>query len=601
MAKTDEKLSPQRMLVALVRTLKLALRSNPRAMIIMTIVQIVASVLPAITAVISGLIMNELVKAISTQNIKPFITILILSASIGVVSTILNSLLRYFNTRISFDIENFTQQMLLRKYTRISLAQRENKDFADSFERAENYAGSLKWIFDRVVSLITNTVAFVAAFVALFFIAPWLAILIIVALIPSFIFDLYQLRRERNAWMSNSVHRRTSWRLRGHITDPSKMIELRLNGLNDYFIERWRWLNTRTRDDEMKIERKFLWPKISVDTVDTIIGAGALVWIGSQIIKGAMPIGQFVSFQALMGNLSVSGRGFLWDLSYIGRELLNADDFFGFMDLPDETGGDKKLAKSGLPPKIELRNVTFTYPLANEPALRNVSMTIMPGEDIALVGENGSGKTTLTKIILGLYEPDSGEVLIDDIPLSQIDLTDYYSRAGALFQDFAKYDFASLGENIWFGDVTKKPSKKLFAKALSQAKLANLPEKLEKGYDQILSKDIDEKSGADLSGGQWQRLALARGFFRSPDILILDEPTAAVDAKAEYEIFREIAVSQELKTTIIISHRFSTVRKAQKIYVISSGEIVEHGTHTELMKKNGLYQEMFDLQAEGYR
>lgn len=599
--KKKEKLSPRQLFIALAKTVRLAVSANPRAMITLTSIQIIASTLPAINAIVAGLLISSLAEAIATQYATPFFIILAISTLINLTTFALNSVIGYFNTKIGFDVENYTHTKLLAKYTKVPLAQRENKEFADSFERAEDFARSLEWTFNRVVSMITNIVAFVAAFIAMAVVSWWLALVIVVALIPNFVIVYRSIQMEREKWVGNSVNRRKAWRYRTNLIDPNKTIELRINGLNDYFVKMWKWLDLRDRDATMKVERKFLPLHIGVNVIDTTVGAGALIWIGWQIIRGALPIGQFVSFQALMGNLNASGRGVLWDISYISKDLFNSVDFFKFVEMPDPVVGEHKLAKSDTPPKIELCDVTFTYPLADQPALKNISMTINPGDDIALVGENGSGKTTLVKIILGLYEPDSGQVLVDDTPLSRVDLTDYYHRVGALFQEFARYDFATLAENIWFGDIEKKSDQEAFLKALEQAKLAELPTKLEKGFDQVLSKDIDEDSGVDLSGGQWQRLALARGFFRSPDILILDEPTAAVDARAEYEIFRAIAANQELKTTIIISHRFSTVRRARKIFVIADGQIVESGTHGELMKTGGLYSEMFELQAEGYR
>jgi ATP-binding cassette subfamily B protein len=186
------------------------------------------------------------------------------------------------------------------------------------------------------------------------------------------------------------------------------------------------------------------------------------------------------------------------------------------------------------------------------------------------------------------------------MPISQIERESYLAQIGALFQDFSRYEFATLGENVWFGDVSQKYDVDRVQESLELAGLGDLTKKFKKGLNQVLSKDLELKNSADLSGGQWQRLGIARAFFRKPGILILDEPTSAVDAKAEYQIFRNIMEKQKDSTTIIISHRFSTVRKAEKILVLSHGKIVEHGTHAELIAENGLYKEMFDLQAEGY-
>jgi ATP-binding cassette subfamily B protein len=216
------------------------------------------------------------------------------------------------------------------------------------------------------------------------------------------------------------------------------------------------------------------------------------------------------------------------------------------------------------------------------------------------VGENGAGKTTLIKLLIGAYQPDDGMIFIDDEPLEMIEKESYLNQIGALFQDYSRYEFATLAENVWYGDINAKMDKKKIRSALEQAGLGTLEKKLPKGFDQLLSKTYDKENAANLSGGQWQRIGIARTFFRSPNILLLDEPTSAVDAKAEYQIFQNILESQKDRTTVIISHRFSTVRKAKKIMVLDHGRMIESGTHSELIKRGGLYKEMFELQAEGY-
>ena len=214
--------------------------------------------------------------------------------------------------------------------------------------------------------------------------------------------------------------------------------------------------------------------------------------------------------------------------------------------------------------------------------------------------EEKYGKTTLIKLMIGAYQPTKGTILIDGQPLERINRESYLAQIGALFQDFSRYEFATLGENVWFGDVERPYSRRDIEAALKDAGLESLVNEYKEGLNTILSKDIDSKNAVNLSGGQWQRLGIARAFFRSPNVLILDEPTASVDAVSEYEIFKNIITKQENKTTVIISHRFSTVRKAERIIVLDHGKIVESGTHDELIAKNGIYKEMFELQAEGY-
>jgi ATP-binding cassette subfamily B protein len=217
------------------------------------------------------------------------------------------------------------------------------------------------------------------------------------------------------------------------------------------------------------------------------------------------------------------------------------------------------------------------------------------------VGENGAGKTTLVKLLVGAYEPSDGTILVNDQPLAQIDRDSYLMQLGALFQDYPKYEFATLGENVWFGNTSRDYKVSEVEQALTLADLEGFSSRFAKGLNQILSKDFDEEVTADLSGGQWQRLAIARIMYRSPNILLLDEPTSAIDAKSEYKIFKNILEAQKGKTTLIISHRFSAVRKAKKILVLDHGKVIESGSHEELISKRGVYKTLFDVQAEGYK
>ena len=230
--------------------------------------------------------------------------------------------------------------------------------------------------------------------------------------------------------------------------------------------------------------------------------------------------------------------------------------------------------------------------------MKNFNLIIGSGEKIALVGENGAGKSTLIKLILRFYDPTEGEILLNGVNIKEVNLNDWYKQIGALFQDFIKYQF-TFKENVIYGDVAKRNDLLAIKDAIQKAGADSYLKDLPKGIDQIVGKTFED--GIDLSGGQWQKLALARAFFRDAPILILDEPTSAIDAKAEYEIFQKVGELQKDKTVIIISHRFSTVRNADRILVLEGGKIIEEGNHEKLMKKDGLYAELFNIQAQGYK
>lgn len=250
------------------------------------------------------------------------------------------------------------------------------------------------------------------------------------------------------------------------------------------------------------------------------------------------------------------------------------------------------------PPTIEFKNVTFRYPNTERNILQNFNMRISSGEKVALVGENGAGKTTIIKLILRFYDVTEGEILINGVNIKEIHLDEWYKTLGALFQDFVKYQF-SLKENVYYGDLANNENIELLRKALEKSGADSYVENLPAGVNQTLGKMFE--GGIDLSGGQWQKLALARAFFRDAPILILDEPTSAIDAKAEYEIFERVQKLQKDKTVIIISHRFSTVRNADRVLVLDEGKIIEEGNHKKLLAKKGMYAELFNIQAQGYK
>jgi ATP-binding cassette subfamily B protein len=579
------------------KSTRMIFRANPFGASFITLANVVEAIIPSFTALFLGLMINE----VTGGNFDGFVFFIVLTFALAVIQTVLTYVSRYFNWVMQYDIENHALEQLYLKVTKIPIAVREMKENSDKLEIAEGYGLSLGWLFPNIVQTVSQVVAFVTAFVVLANVSLIIALVTLVVLIPDIISTTYRMNKEREFWKSNSVNRRRGTGYRWQLTDQKLAMELKLYGLSHYFIKRWRHYITRDRQQNMAVNKKLLPLEASMGIANRLTQFGVLLWSGKRVIDGAMEVGFLVTIKGLMDNLSSAGSSLAISINQVGREMLDAGDYFDYLELPEEKTGDVVLKKSDRPPKIEFRDVVFTYPMNEEPTIKKVSFTIESGEDIALVGENGSGKTTIVKLLLGVYQPDSGRILIDDIPIERLDKDAYYKLLGALFQDYARYEFTDLADNIWYGDITKKAERGGLLAAIEKAKLGPLLKKLPHGFSQILSKRFDEKNGTDLSGGQWQRVALARGFWRGSNILILDEPTSSVDAKAEYEIFGEIAKAQSDKTTIIISHRFSTVRKAQKIFVIDDGKVIESGTHRELMKINdGLYREMFTLQAEGY-
>jgi len=294
-------------------------------------------------------------------------------------------------------------------------------------------------------------------------------------------------------------------------------------------------------------------------------------------------------------------EGILDHYSSINMRNKYIEKYFDFMEtkrIIHSPTDATPLPDKPLPPVIEFKNVSFKYPNTKRNILKGFNLSIKSGEKIAFVGENGAGKTTLIKLLLRFYDVTEGDILINGINIKNINLDKLYLEVGALFQDFIKYQF-SFKENVFFGNQKQIDNLTLLKESIKQSGADEYVNDLPNKYDQIVGKMF--KDGIDLSGGQWQKLALARAFFKNAPILILDEPTSAIDAKAEYEIFQRVQELQKDKTVIIISHRFSTVRNADRILVLNDGKVLEEGNHDFLMRKKGLYAELFNIQAQGYK
>ena len=586
------KLSPLEMFSATKLSLRLTWQASKKDLFIGLLNTTVSSITPTINAVLIGLLIDRTIQAVITQNAWPALHIMAALFVIGTISMALSQWASLMGQRANQDVVNYVDRLIATKYMNIPMEKRESKEFADMFERVRNYSRSIRWVYTGTISMVGRVIAFIAAFIAIFAISPWLAIVVASATVPYAILSFREAKKRQASWRQHSSNYRRSWKMLSLLLQPSASLELRLNGLERYFANKM--IKDRNKDNEanLEIERKFFIPGLGLQIFGETVRYGALVYVILQVIAGKVAIGQLVAVNALLSQLSGAASGFFGYFANINTDLVNAKDFTTFMNMPELSDGHIELPVDEVP-KIEFKNISFRYPNSDYQALQNVSFVVNPGEDIAIVGENGAGKTTIIKLLVGAYSPQCGDILISDIPIGEVKRESLLRHFGTLLQDHTNYDFATLSENVWFGDVTKKQDNSLINDTLERVDLGDLSSRLPKGLKQVLSKDLDEDLSADLSGGQWQRLALARGFFRDPNVLILDEPTSAIDAKAEYKIFQEIIKQQKDKTTVIISHRFSTVRKAKRIIVLDKGKIIESGTHAQLMKKSGLYHEMF--------
>ena len=328
--------------------------------------------------------------------------------------------------------------------------------------------------------------------------------------------------------------------------------------------------------------------------------AFAIVYFVLQVVKGNLLIGTLTFILASIGDLRQSLSGLFSNLGRQYQDSLFVTDIFRFLSLKPIIKKPEKgiVLDSKQTPEIAFEHVTFSYPGTKKTVLKDFSLKIAPGEKIALVGVNGAGKTTFVKLLCRFYDPDGGKITIDGHDLKEIDLESWYNQLGAIFQDYARYHFI-VKEAIAVGRTGVASSLEKVKEAAKASEADTFIEEWEKKYDQMLGKEFTE--GTEPSIGQWQKLALARTFYRDPRILILDEPTSSIDAEAEAKIFEKLELLPKDRTVILISHRFSTVRQADKIGVVEEGGLKELGTHEDLLKLNGTYANLFTLQAKGYK
>lgn len=478
----------------------------------------------------------------------------------------------------------------------------ESTKFQTLLAQMNGVKGSMGSYLVRMTTLISMAIQFITATIVVSTKFPIFVPIIIISTIPLYLsLDKYR----DDTWPYMSTKRGLLERLFQYIrytfSNPSTSKEVAIFNNGKILIDKFKHSHKLYFLEFSKVYSKTLFVIILSGLIQVVAFAVTQFFNLAAVFAGKLAIGQFTLFFQQTLNLAKSAEGVLDQYSSMNMRSKYIDQYFELLKYPNSVALSENpisIPKLPNPPVLEFKNVSFKYPESKRYILKDFNLIIGSGEKVALVGENGAGKSTLIKLILRFYDATEGEILLNGVNIKEVDLYEWYKQIGALFQDFIKYQF-TFKENVIFGDLTKKNNLLAIKDAIQKAGADSYLKDLPKGMDQIVGKTFEE--GVDLSGGQWQKLALARAFFRDAPILILDEPTSAIDAKAEYEIFQKVGELQKDKSVIIISHRFSTVRNADRILVLDGGKIVEEGNHESLMKKSGLYAELFNIQAQGYK
>ncbi len=563
--------------------------------------RLVKSAIPLLSLYVGKLIIDEVIRLIGAEERELNHLWMLVGAelALAVVSDLLNRGISLLDGLLGDLFSNHTSEQLIRHAATLDLYQFEDAGFYDKLERARRETTGRTVLMSMALSQVQDiiTVLFLGAGLVAF--NPWLILILVVAVVPSFLGESYFNQQSYSLTRGWTPERRELDYLRYIGASDQTAKEVKVFGLSDFIADRFATLSARYYKANRKLSVKRAGWGAVLSALGTFSYYGAYVFILIQTVSGILSVGTLTflagSFQRMHGTL----QGIMSRFSRIAEGALYLQDLFDFFEIKPNivSKPDARPFPRPLREGFVFENVGFKYPNSKRWALRGLSFQLRAGEKLALVGENGAGKTTLVKLLALLYEPTEGRILIDGVDIREYDLDDLRRNIGIIFQDYMRFQLKA-SENIAIGNIEAVEEMSQIEdaaqKSLADTVVAQLPEK----YRQMLGKRFAD--GVELSGGQWQKIALARAYMRNAQLLILDEPTAALDARAEHEVFLRFAELIEGRSAVLISHRFSTVRMADRILFLENGGLLELGSHDELLAQNGKYAELFRLQAKGY-
>lgn len=584
------------------RFFKKVAQSSPQLFVINIIARIINAAAPILLLWVGKLIIDEIIFLIDApeKDLSQLWIYVAIELGIAIVSDLLGRGITLTDALMGDLYSNTSSEEIIRKTAEVELYQLEDPIFYDKMERARRQTTSRVTLLSNILSQFQDLITVISLITALIVFEPWLIILLILAIIPSFLSEIKYSQKSYSLARSWTSERRELDYLRFTGASDVTAKEIKLFSLTDYIATRFREIahNYYLANRSLSIKRS-IWGGV-FNLLGVIAYYGAYILIIFNVVSGILSVGELTFLSGSFNRLRTRMQGMFFRFSRISESALYLKDYFDFLDL--ETSQPSDIELSPVPDiihsGIEFKNVSFGYPGSKKLVIEDVSFHLKQGEKMAFVGENGAGKTTLTKLILRFYEPTSGQILLDGIDISRFNKAEYQKMFGVIFQDFIKYSF-SAGDNIAVGNIEDRDNQDKIDQSAALSLADEVIKELPEGYQQQLGKRFTD--GVELSGGQWQKIALARAYMKDAKFIILDEPTSALDARAEYEAFQRFINLTIGKTAVIISHRFSTVRMADRILVLKDGKVLELGTHEELLDNGALYAELFNLQAAGYQ
>ena len=593
--------------------LKLVWRTSPSLALGQALLRLARALLPVATLYVGKLIIDEVVRLVqaphAVEGLQQWIAsglldriawLLAIEFGLAVLSDVLGRAVSLLDSLLSEQFSNETSLRLMAHAATLDLEDFEDSELQDRLERARRQAAGRSSLIGQLFSQAQDVVT-VASFAAgLLIYAPWLIAFLAIALVPAFIGEAHFNAQSYSLNFARTPERRELDYVRQTGASAETAKEVKIFGLNAFLIDRYRTLATSFFEANRRIAlRRAGWGSLlsAIGTIAYYVAYAYIVW---RTLHGDFSIGDLTFLAGSFRRLRNLLENLLMGFSQMAGQALYLDDLFSFFEIRPEIVPPSDPRPFPVPIKegFAFENVGFRYPGAERWAVRGMSFRLHAGEVLALVGENGAGKTTLVKLLARLYDPDEGRIVLDGHDLREYDLFAIRANIGVIFQDFVRYHFTAA-DNIAVGRIEARDDRPRIIAAAKRSLADDVIRRLPNGYDQILGKRF--RTGVDLSGGEWQKVAIARAYMRDAQLLILDEPTAALDARSEFEVFRRFKELSRGKTAVLISHRFSSVRMADRIVVLMDGAVEAMGTHDELLAQGGRYAELFELQAAGYR
>ena len=582
---------------------KLVWQAGPGMMLANIFLRLIRAAIPLLILYVGKLIIDDVIQLSSGNHSLPashLWQLVGIEFALVLVSDALGRGIALIDSLLGDVFSNHTSIKIMQHAATLDLDQFEDAVFYDKLERARQQTVNRTVLLSQVLSQVQDSLSMVFLAAGLLAFNPWLFLLLLVAILPAFWGESYFNDQVYSMTRSQTPQRRELDYLRYLGASDETAKEIKLFDLSGFVIGRFKSLADKFYTDNKRIAiQRSMW-----GTLFALVASagyyGAYVFMLAKTISGSITIGELTFLAGSFRQLRALLEGILSRFSSVTQGAMYLRDFFEFFQIAPKIHNTPSARPFPNPimQGFTFEGVGFKYVNSERWANRNLSFTLHPAEKLALVGENGAGKTTLVKLLCRLYDPTEGRILLDGHDLKEYDLHQLRLNTGIIFQDFLRYQM-TFSQNIAAGKINEQQNEQLIQTAAHQSLADELVKKLPGGYAQMLGKRFGD--GVELSGGEWQKVAIARAYMRQAQLLILDEPTSALDARAEYEVFQRFTELTKGRMAVLISHRFSTVRMADRILVLGNGELIESGSHEQLLAKNGRYSELFNLQAAGYR